>query len=44
MQRFAPTKEAKGTVTLEGSGQVISIWLTEQGDSVLAAWLADDHR
>ena len=33
-----------GTVTLEGAGQVMSVWLTEKADSVLATMAADDNR
>ncbi len=33
-----------GVVTLEGSGRVMSIWLTERGDSVLATLAGDDRR
>jgi hypothetical protein len=33
-----------GTVTLEVAGQVMSVWLTESADSVLATMAADDHR
>ena len=31
-------------VTLEGSGRVVSIWLSEPPDSVLATLVADDKR
>lgn len=33
-----------GLVMLKGAGRVMFIWLTEQGDSVLATLVGDDHR
>jgi hypothetical protein len=33
-----------GTVTVEGAGHVMSVWLTEKADSVLATMAADDNR